>query len=328
LIHFYKRKYIIMLSVLKSQVTNLDSSRFKVMLVWDPDNARDVGWLTVEKDMKVDVEALQIRDVNLDKISHCSMLEPETPKQSRETEGYIADSSEHPNIYVKEDNQEVITIEDDAIEVYAREAKCTKTYVLDEVGLSNKSKVQCSKCKLVLLRGNLPRHLALKHEKVRCAICGVYLKKMNLEFHTKVKHSTMPTCVACGKTFKSERGLNSHRRWCINSGSKCTKNDGSSAQNDIPGRKEVVEGVIKTFLDNDMTKPVRNERVDFSIIHEGRCYSCSRFKGVQIKGSLKKFCKHVGKDLKFEFEGRFLTGAEFVDTFADCKISAIPADHV
>ena len=46
-------KIIRMLNVLKAQVTNLDSSKYKVMLVWDPDNARDVGWLTVEKDMKV-----------------------------------------------------------------------------------------------------------------------------------------------------------------------------------------------------------------------------------------------------------------------------------
>ena len=35
------------------------------MLVWDHDNARDIAWLTVEKDIKVDPDALQFRDANL-----------------------------------------------------------------------------------------------------------------------------------------------------------------------------------------------------------------------------------------------------------------------
>jgi len=306
-----------MLSVLKAQVTNLDLSKYKVMLVWDPDNARDVGWMTVEKDMKVDLEALQVRDVNLDKISLCSMSKPESSKQNNKTEGNTADFSVRPNL-----KEEMIGIED-AIEVNVREAKCTKTSMLDEVDLF-KGKVQCSECKLFLLRNNLPRHMTIVHEKVKCAICGVYLNKVNLEFHKRLKHSSSKAkCVACGKTFKSERGLNWHRQR-----SKCSKNGGSTAHNVIPERKIKKEGIVETILDNDVTKQIRNERVDFSIILEGRGYSCSRSKGVQIKGSLKKFCKHVGKDLKFEFEGRFLTGAEIVDTFADGKILASPADHV
>jgi len=314
-----------MLSVLKAQVTNLDSSKYKVMLVWDPDNARDVGWMTVEKDMKVDLEALQVRDVNLDKISLCSMSKPEASKQNNEMKGNTADFSVRPNL--KEDNQEMMVIED-AMEVNVRETKCTKTNMLDEVD-HLKGKVQCSECKLFLLSNNLPRHMTIVHEKVKCAICGVYLNKVNLEFHKKIKHSSSRAkCDDCGKTFKSETGLTRHRRWYINSRSKCSKNGGSTAHNDIPERKVKKEGVVKTILDNDVTKQIRGERVDFSIILEGRGYSCSRSKGAQIKGSLKKFCKHVGKDLKFEFEGRFLTGAEIVDTFADGKILASLADHV
>jgi len=314
-----------MLSVLKAQVTNLDSSKYKVMLVWDPDNARDVGWMTVEKDMKVDLEALQVRDVNLDKISLCSMSKPEASKQNNETKGNTAE----------EDNQEMMVIQD-AMEVNVREAKCTKTNMLDEVDLL-KGKVQCSECELFLLSNNLPRHMTIVHQKVKCAICGVYLNKVNLEFHKKLKHSSSRAkcddssrakCDDCGKTFKSERGLTRHRRWYINSRSKCSKNGGSTAHNDIPERKVKKEGVVKTILDNDVSKQIRSERVDFSIILEGRGYSCSRSKGAQIKGSLKKFCKHVGKDLKFEFEGRFLTGAEIVDTFADGKILASLADHM
>ena len=58
----------IILSVLTEQVTNIDS-KYKVMLVWDHDNAREIGVLMVEKDTKVDPDALQFRDVNLHEIT-------------------------------------------------------------------------------------------------------------------------------------------------------------------------------------------------------------------------------------------------------------------
>ena len=65
-IYYFRIKFItdVALSVLKKQVTNLDS-KYKAMLVWDHDNARDIAWLTVEKDIKVDPDALQFRDANL-----------------------------------------------------------------------------------------------------------------------------------------------------------------------------------------------------------------------------------------------------------------------
>ena len=65
-IYYFRIKFItdVALSVLKKQVTNLDS-KYKAMLVWDHDNARDIAWLTVEKDIKVDPDALQFRDTNL-----------------------------------------------------------------------------------------------------------------------------------------------------------------------------------------------------------------------------------------------------------------------
>jgi len=305
-----------MLSVLKAQVTNLDSSRYKVMLVWDPDNARDVGWLTVEKNMKVDLKALQVRDVNLNKISLNFQSEPEPFNQN------FADSN-----LGGEYNEELIVIEDDA---KVQEAKCTKTNLVDDYHLISKgNKVQCSECKTSVRSIYFQRHMAkvhgqfLKNEIVKCVTCSVRVKKVNLKLHMKAKHSNVAKCVDCGNIFKSDRGLRSHRRWCMRARSKGTNND-AIAPKDIPERKplENVSG-LKSHSETDMIESAKNERVDFSILHEGRCYSCSRSKGAQIKGSLKKFCRHVGKDLKFEFEGRFLTGAEIVDTFSNGKILAV-----
>ena len=56
-----------MLNEMKTQVKNIDMSKFKVMLVWNPVPvvARDVGLLTVEKDARVNLSLLQVRDIFL-----------------------------------------------------------------------------------------------------------------------------------------------------------------------------------------------------------------------------------------------------------------------
>ena len=56
-----------MLNEMKTQVKNIDMSKFKVMLVWNPVPvvARDVGLLTVEKDTRVNLSLLQVRDIFL-----------------------------------------------------------------------------------------------------------------------------------------------------------------------------------------------------------------------------------------------------------------------
>ena len=323
-----------MLSVLKAQVTNLDSSKYKVMLVWDPDNARDIGWLTVEKDMKVDLAALQVRDVNLNKINLSSKPEPE-PEPSNpnnESEGNIVNSSSFG-----EDNEEVIVIEDDVIEdSVLHKAEYKKMNVVNDVDPSIKGKVQCPECKIIVSKKYFPLHMArihrkkfVKSEQVKCEICSVRVNKVNLEFHMKLKHSILTKCEDCGKTLKSNRGLSSHKRFCKKARNKGSKTDGSTAENMAKhNTSEKVDDIVTTNTDSVVIKPAENERIDFSIFHEGRCYSCSRSKGVQIKGSLKKFCKHVGKDLKFEFEGRYLTGAEVVDTFSGGKILASSAIDV
>jgi len=53
------------LAELKRQVVNLDVNKYKVLLIWDPVSSKDVGWLTVKKDVEVNLSKFQGRDVNL-----------------------------------------------------------------------------------------------------------------------------------------------------------------------------------------------------------------------------------------------------------------------
>jgi len=338
-----------MLSVLKDQVTNLDSSKYKVMLVWDPDNARDIGWLTVEKGVKVDLDALQVRDVNLNKITIItSKSEPKYLNQNNEKEGNPAISSASPSL--EDDSPEVIVIEDDDVEDRVGESPQdtdTKPNLVGKVDLSSQGKVKCSKCQAIVASSYLVEHMArvhgqsIKTEKAKCATCGIRVDKVNLDFHMKLKHgirkdskqstddSDLAICMDCGKSFKSKRSLSGHKQWCIKA-SKDSKKDEFKIQSTVPPgnspeNEEMVALSTNPLIDSERIDQATNDRVNFSILHESRSYNCSRSKGAQIKGSLKKFCKHVGQDLKFEFEGRFLTGAEIVDTFSGVKILSIAA---
>lgn len=334
-----------MLSVLKEQVTNLNSSKYKVMLVWDPDNARDVGWLTVEKDIKVDLDALQVRDVNLNKITIVtSKSDPKHLNQNNEKEGKAAGAVFSASPSLGKESPEVIVIEEDDVEesVGVSQDTDTKPNLVGKVDLSSQGKVKCSECQAIVTGTYLVQHMArvhgqfIKTEKAKCSTCGIRVNKVNLDFHMKLKHgaakdskqstddSNLATCIACGKSFKSKKSLSSHRQWCIKA-SKDSKKEESKILNAItqrnsPEKEVVVAAPTNPLIDSEIAAQDKNERVNFSISHESRSYNCSRSKGAQIKGSLKKFCKHVGQDLKFEFDGRFLTGAEIVDTFSGGKI--------
>jgi len=69
-----------MLEEVAGQVGNLETSKFKVLLVWDPIASRDVGWLTVQRDVKVNLSVFQIRNVNLEMLVNSkqtlSLIEP------------------------------------------------------------------------------------------------------------------------------------------------------------------------------------------------------------------------------------------------------------
>merc|ERR1719233_80711 len=153
-----------MLSVLKEQVTNLDSSKYKVMLVWDPDNARDIGWLTVEKDIKVDLDALQVRDVNLKKIPIITVKsEPEYLNHNNEKEGYAAGSSASPS-HEEDTSPEVIVIDDDDVEDSVGESRDTTT----KPGLVGKVDLSSQVQHMARVHGQF-----IKTEKAKCSTCGI-----------------------------------------------------------------------------------------------------------------------------------------------------------
>ena len=255
---FVSDNTIRMLSVLKAQVTNLDSSKYKVMLVWDPDNARDIGWLTVEKDRKVDLEALQIRDVNLNKINLSSKSEPEPSNPNNESEGNIVNSNASLTFGV--DNQEVIMIEDDVMEDSAlHEAENMKMSVVNDADPGCKGKAQCPECKIMVNKKSFPPHMArihgkkfVKSEQVKCEICSVRVNKVNLKFHMKLKHSILTKCEDCGKTFKSYKGLSSHKRFC----KKARNNEqGKTPLGTRPTRSRSATGNVSLSLEPSLRYP-------------------------------------------------------------------------
>jgi hypothetical protein len=69
-----------MLEEVRRQVGNLDATKYKVALVWDPVTSRDVGWLTVKRDVKVDLPMFQVRDVNLETLVGSRRKVPESFK--------------------------------------------------------------------------------------------------------------------------------------------------------------------------------------------------------------------------------------------------------
>jgi len=318
-----------MLRELRSQTPNLDKSKYKVMLLWDPDNARDVGWLTVEKDVKVDLTALQVRDVNLEKA--INSLE-ETNNEVKDTIAQF--SSSRGTREASEDNE-------DAIKNSLLDSKDIKPCLSVTPNHMESNKVKCMECKATFRREYFPEHMARihgkvvsKYKKTRCDVCGKYINEDTLHIHKKEKHgvgkdskpspgignSELKKCGNCGKVFKNKCGLSSHMKACIKSGKNTLQESGGQKTVDV---KDSVEEEVKVWsIHLPGPEMCKSERVSFNIFYEGRSYSCSRSNGGAIRSSLKKFCKHVGKDLQFGLGGRFLTGEEIVDTVSGALIIA------
>ena len=465
-----------MLTELSDQVSNLDTSKYKVMLLWDPDNARDVGWLTVEKDVVVDTSLLQVRDVNLNKIHARSNIGAEAVNQEEEIDDVTADPSASSSIIEVVKQVNIIDVDNDIDNAITDNFPVLARYVepSDGDGFKKKEmghmvKLQCSECEIFVATSYFVTHMKSVHgrhlktfEKVKCDICNFYVTKVNLDLHKKLKHgvdgdgqrvevkTTLANCYICGKQLESIRSLRNHVRECIDSKNvglstdqvkttepvkslrnhvrecgdtkevavstdqvktikknkvqcsdcrayfssstlaghmamvhgkivkfekiKCDicgflvnkinldfhkklKHKGESLKEfkckscgkeltsyrSFAGHRGWCKGVIEAnsrtdtagkqlietkekvnFSGADVREDVKKERVIFSIQHEGRIYSCSRSKGARVKGSLKKFCVHVGKDLMFKFNEKFLTGPEVVDTFSGGTIVSSP----
>jgi len=335
-----------MLNEMTSQVTSLDLSKFKVMLVWDPDNARDVGWLTVEKDARVDLSVLQVRDVNLAKASCCKG----------------AGTSNEPNQEVTFGVNNV-----EGVEMNGNNENNSGEAIASKVGVVDKAKLfeyrlKCKECGLSVLSSQMGFHMKrahdkiFKYEKVSCDICGCTVDKVNLNIHKRLIHDSADSpskprpshkvtmCNNCGKEFSSPKSLSSHKRWCTNDVqcSNCKKRFRSKESLDqhISSCKMIKEIPVEVSVkrEKDTEEEGNNigtsesnaktkERVNFNIVFEDKAYGCSRSKGLTVKASLKKFCKHViGKDLQFQFAGKILTGLEIVDTFSGGNILANSSD--
>jgi len=222
-------------------VKNLDLSQYKVMLVWDPDSARDVGWLTVERGFKVVLSELQVRDVNLNKVVISSSKEEEDGNNNDNEEDHnVTDSSNHD---FKEANQEVMkdverTSESGNIDDGSLPSKVT-------VGGKGKryypeNRIHCSDCDIFVTSGYYNQHRVRVHgetfkkfEKVKCDICGFHVNEVNLEFHKQTIHGVGGIknnktkaksfkCSGCSKTFPTTKGLALHKTIVHNGGRKIT----------------------------------------------------------------------------------------------------------
>jgi len=216
-------------------------------------------------------------------------------------------------------------------------------------------KRQCPHCFVQVFPSSFVKHLRSVHklqpekEEVTCDVCGIPIFKVNLEFHKSIAHSVKkerePPVVKklkclCGKKYSTAKGLNQHKlRYC----GKSITNGGIARVNELRRQKNVAnEGLVKvsssvnnqqmeiipgaqgtsgvkgdsTARKSSLNMSGSKERVKFEIIYQDRSYSCSRSRDRTIEASLRKCCKEIiGKELRFEFHGKPLTGTEGVEGF-------------
>eukprot|EP00092_Neocalanus_flemingeri_P089729 GFUD01113566.1.p1 GENE.GFUD01113566.1~~GFUD01113566.1.p1 ORF type:complete len:405 (-),score=73.81 GFUD01113566.1:28-1242(-) len=205
-------------------------------------------------------------------------------------------------------------------------------------------------------------NLQPEKEEVTCDICGIPLFKVNLEFHKSTSHfakkeprvspntNTRKFNCPCGKQYSTINGLKQHTlRYCGKQSSngvldrinqlrrkskmvdnKELKNSsrGNIEEQTGPGQKAVLSlgaKIDSTARESSLNRSViRKEKLQFKIVYKGKSYDCSRNKRHTIQRSLSKFCKDiVGKELRFEFQGKTLTGKEGVEDFVGRKIVAL-----
>eukprot|EP00092_Neocalanus_flemingeri_P019354 GFUD01020964.1.p1 GENE.GFUD01020964.1~~GFUD01020964.1.p1 ORF type:complete len:436 (-),score=82.40 GFUD01020964.1:28-1335(-) len=193
--------------------------------------------------------------------------------------------------------------------------------------------------------------------KLNCPCGKQYSTIAGLTQHTlrycgkqAVEKSTKKFNCPCGKKYNTISGLKQHTlRFC----GKQSKNGGLDRINELrrqnkmvdnkelknssreniekqtgPGQKAVLSLGDKsdsTARESSLNRStIRKEKVQFKIVYQGKSYDCSRNKRHTIQRSLSKFCKDlIGKELRFEFQGKTLTGKEGVEDFVGGKIVAL-----
>ena len=371
---------------IRRQAVHLDSSKYKVMVVWDPFQSRDIGWLTVLKNIEVNLANLQVRDVNLTAFvssksladSSSSAVMGRSEIVSEEAMRETSFSSNMTNL-----SQDVICVsgdsmEEDFFEYPAMDFNKNVVNIKSEQGVQfpNTSKQnwgrkvgvkrQCPQCYLQVFHRDFLKHLRSVHgvetgSEVICDICDIPVSKYNLEFHKATAHAPKArkapvgfkfVCY-CGKKYSTASGLNQHKtRYCGKEGlefgglgrvNELRRNNSLVAQqgayesarrsNDqrMDNENSSVGGTVTDTtkdtslnVSSEKVKEVREEKVKFRINYQNSSYILTRSKDRTIKQNLKKFCKEIaGKELRFELNGKALTGDEVAKDFDGAVIFAV-----
>jgi len=330
-----------MLNLLRSQTTHLDKEKYKVMLLWDPVSSRDVGWLTMEKEVKVDLSTLQSRDVNLSLFGNANPVGVVGNSFQTSEEVTMEESSASciDSAILSNNSQEVINITDDIsidnsknstedININAKDIK-TEQIIVETPLFNSTSELTLDKCD----------------------VCGIPVLKINLENHKKSKHSLAnerkrPTVkeyqCPCGKKYRTAKGLKFHqKRFCgkdikvfggldrVNQlrSERQIKSPGSDSSHvDVKPPVESYCGLSSLVLNKGYVSVKKMDKIEFVIMYQGRPYDCLRSGGRTISKSLIKFCNQiVGKELKFEYKGKVINGTEGVELFRGGVIFAFNA---
>jgi len=231
---------------IRRQACHLDSGKYKVMVVWDPFQSRDIGWLTVLKNMEVNLGNLQVRDVNLTAFVSTKPLADSSSAGVGRSEIVSEEAMRETSFSSNMTNlsQDVICVSGDSMEedfpVYPPKdfnrnlkIKSEQGGQFPNTGEQNRRQVgvkrQCPQCYLQVLNNHFLTHLRSVHgvqttgSEVICDICDIPVSKYNLEFHKATVHTpkTRKSPVSfkfvcdCGKKYSTASGLNQHKsRYC------------------------------------------------------------------------------------------------------------------
>jgi len=368
---------------IRRQAAHLDQSKYKVMVVWDPFQSRDIGWLTVMKNMEVNLGNLQVRDVNLpafvsmkplaDSSSSCALGRSEIVSEEAMRETSF--SSNTTNL-----SQDVICVSGDSMEedfpefseidvnknvVNIKSEQGGQFLNAGEQRRRQKEGVkrQCPQCYLPVSNFAFMEHLRTVHgiettgSEILCDICDIPVSKYNLEFHKAKAHAPKPRnspgsfkfVCDCGRKYRSAAGLSQHKlRYCGKEGfgfgglervNEMRRNKSlvalqvaadlarrNNAQRRDTENSSVGGTVTDTTRDTSLnmsSEKVKEEKVKFRINYQNSSYTLTRSKDRTIKQNLKKFCKEIaGMELKFELNGKALTGDEVAKDFDGAVILA------
>ena len=213
-----------MLEEVRRQVGSLDAVKYKVALVWDPVTSRDVGWLTVKRDVKVDLPMFQIRDVNLETLVGSRRRVQESFKlegvgkvaQTLDVSSSLSSSLRKSNwevncgfdrsmdfnksddVLIQDENENMNNKTDQKIVLNPclsmRAERVESLKRAEKRRTRDAMKRQCPECLVYVTNGNFMKHFRVIHnqlsatEKVPCDICEKNITKINLEFHKYTNH--------------------------------------------------------------------------------------------------------------------------------------------